>query len=126
MPFSRITTNFCLENESVFIDEFHKIMVDVLKIPDNDRLVALDQKTKGFYQPTNYSGKYIVFEIAMFSGRTIETKRKLYKDLIALASSVGGESCRANVILKEVEKENWGVERGQPASDVDLGFKTNI
>ncbi len=126
MPFSRITTNFCLENESVFIDEFHKIMVDILKIPDNDRLVILDQKTNGFYQPTNYSGKYIVFEIDMFSGRTIETKRKLYKELIELANSVGGGNCSANVILKEVEKENWGVERGKPASDVNLGFKTNI
>lgn len=126
MPFSRITTNFCLENEPVFINEFHKIMMDVLKIPDSDRLVILDQKTKGFHQPTNYSGKYIVFEIDMFSGRTIGTKRKLYKDLIALASSVGGENCRANVILKDVEKENWGVERGKPASEVDLGFETNI
>ena len=101
-------------------------MVDILKIPDNDRLIILDQKTKGFYQPTNYSGKYIVFEIDMFLGRTIETKRKLYKELIALARSVAGESCRANVILKDVEKENWGVERGLPASDVDLGFKTNL
>ncbi len=126
MPFSRITTNFYFENESVFIESFHKIMIDVLKIPDNDRLLVLDQKTNGFYQPTDYSGKYIVFEISLFSGRTIETKRKLFNTLIELANSCSDEGCRANVILNEVEKENWGVERGQPASEIDLGFNTNV
>ena len=89
MPFSRITTNFNLENESSFIEEFHNKMINVLKIPEYDRQIVLDQKTQGFYQPTNSSGKYVIFEIKMFSGRTIETKKKLYKELFALASSVG-------------------------------------
>lgn len=126
MPFSRITTNFCFENESLFIDEFHKKMVDVLKIPDYDRLVVLDQKTKGFYQPPDSIGKYMLFEIDMFSGRTMETKKKLYKELFALAHSVGVETSNVNVILKDIEKENWGIRGGQPASEVDLGFKTNV
>ncbi len=126
MPFSRITTNFRLENDSDFIDAFHAKMVSTLKIPEYDRLVVLDQNTKGFYQPPNSSGKYILFEIAMFSGRTLETKRKLYKELFALAKSVGVPGSSVNVILKDIEKEDWGIRGGQPASEVDLGFKTNI
>ena len=125
MPFTRITINFYLENESVFIDEFHKKMMDVLKIPKDDRLVLIDQKIKGFYTP-NSSEKYMLFEIDMFSGRTIETKKKLYKELFSLANSVGVEGSNVNVILKDIEKENWGIRGGQPASEVDLGFKTNI
>ena len=126
MPFSRITTNFILEDESVFIDEFHNKMMSVLKIPEHDRQVVLDQKTKGFYQPTNSSGKYVLFEIKMFSGRTLETKKKLYKKLFALANSVGVEGSNVNVILEDIEKHNWGIRGGQPASEVDLGFKTTI
>ncbi len=126
MPFSRITTNFILEDESSFIDEFHNKMMSVLKIPEHDRQVVLDQKTKGFYQPTNSSGKYVIFEIKMFSGRTLETKKKLYKELFALANSVGIEGSNVNVILEDIEKQNWGIRGGQPASEVDLGFKTNI
>lgn len=126
MPFSRITTNFCLEYESVFVDSFHQTMMSVLKIPGHDRFVLVDQRTKGFYQPTNTSGKYIVFEIDMFSGRTIETKRKLYKDLVVLANSVGVVSANVTIILQDVDKENWGIRGGQPASEVELGFNTDI
>lgn len=126
MPFSRITTNFILEDESSFIDEFHNKMMSVLKIPEHDRQIVLDQKSKGFYQPTNSSGKYIIFEIKMFSGRTLETKKKLYKELFALAISFGFEGSNVNVILEDIEKQNWGIRGGQPASEVDLGFKTNI
>ena len=126
MPYSRITTNFLLKKESAFIDDFHKIMLSTLKIPENDRLIALFQKPEGFYQPPNYTENYIVFEISLFAGRTMQTKRKLYKELIALASSFGGENCRANIILIEVEKDNWGVERGVPASEIDLRFDVNV
>lgn len=126
MPFSRITTNFCFANESVFIDEFQKIMIDVLHIPEDDRLIFLDQKTNGLYQPTGTSGKYMLFEIDMFAGRTIETKKKLYKALFTLANSFGVENTNANVILKDIEKQNWGIQGGQPASEVDLGFNTDI
>jgi len=126
MPFSRITTNFALEDESAFIDAFHDTMMCVLKIPEHDRLVVLDQKIQGLYPPTNSSGKYMLFEIKMFSGRTLETKKELYNKLFSLAKSVGVDGSQVNVILQDIEKINWGIRGGQPASEVDLGFDTNI
>jgi len=126
MPFSRITTNFILENESSFIDQFHSKMVNVLKIPEHDRQIVLDQKSKGFYQPSNSYGKYIIFEIKMFSGRTLETKKMLYKELFALGNAIGVEDSNVNVIIEDIDKQNWGIRGGKPASEIDLGFKTNI
>ena len=126
MPSSKITTNFTLENESDFIDGFHKILLNVLQIPEYDRLVILDQKNTGFYQPTNTSGRYILYEIDMFPGRKIETKRILYKELVSLSTQCDVEASNVRIILKEIEKENWGIRGGQPASEVDLGFKTEI
>lgn len=126
MPFSRITTNFNLENESEFIDEFQKILVKVLKIPEHDRQIILDQKEYGFFQPPNSSGRYLIIEIKMFTGRTLETKRKLYRELFSLVKAIGVTSSNLNVIIEDIDKENWGIRGGQPASEVDLGFKTNI
>ena len=62
----------------------------------------------------------------MFSGRTLDTKKKLYKELFALANSAGLEDSNMNVILEDIEKENWGIRGGQPASEVDLGFSTDV
>ena len=126
MPFSRITTNFLLEDEKEFIDSFQEVMMNVLKIPEDDRQIVLEQKTKGFYQPTNSSGKYIIIEIKMFAGRSLDAKKKLFKELFALANSLGVVDSNMNVILEDIEKENWGIRGGQPASEVDLGFNTNV
>ena len=126
MPFSRITTNFDINNALEFINEFQNIMVDILKIPENDRLVSLDMKKIGFYVPNSTSKKYILFEIHLFSGRTFETKKKLYKELFDLVKKYGVEGLNANVIIRDVDKENWGIRDGQPASEVDLGFVTDI
>ena len=126
MPFSRITTNFIVEDDSAFIKMFHNTMIRVLKIPEHDRQIILDQKTEGFYQPTNSSGKYILFEIKMFKGRSLETKKKLYRELFALAGSAGVDGSNVNVIIEDIEKHNWGIRGGLPASEVDLGFDTNI
>ncbi len=29
-------------------------------------------------------------------------------------------------MLNEVERENWGLRGGQPASEIDLGFKVDV
>lgn len=126
MPFSRITTNFILENESGFIDQYQNVLVKVLKIPENDRQVILDQRLKGFYQPPDSPGKYILIEIKLFSGRTLKTKRSLYKELFKLVNSLGVTDRNMNVIVEDIEKENWGIRGGQPASEVELGFDTDI
>lgn len=56
-------------------------MVKVVKIPEDDRLVSLDMKKTGCYVPNSTSGRYILFEIHLFPGRTFETKKKLYIEL---------------------------------------------
>ena len=126
MPFSRITTNFPFEDQLEFVNQFQKIIVDVLKIPAVDRLVVLDIKTAEMYVPNESPGKYMLFEIQMFAGRTLVTKKKLYKELFTLAKNLEVEDNNVNVILKDIDKQNWGIQGGQPASEVDLGFATNI
>lgn len=123
MPYTRITTNFELkEKEEKFVEEFHQVMREVLGIPEYDRLVLFSQMTKGFYQPTNTKGNYIVFEIWLFSGRTDETKKELYSKLCQLSEKYNINKLNTRIILNEEDGINWGIRGGQAASDLTLGF----
>jgi phenylpyruvate tautomerase PptA (4-oxalocrotonate tautomerase family) len=127
MPLSRVTTNFSLGKEaSRFVDDFHDVMRETLKLPEHDRMVILNQMDTGFYLPTNTDGKYILFELTLFEGRKVMTKRHLYQRLAELASSYGVDRFNTRIVLYEVGRENWGIRGGQAASEVDLGFRTDV
>lgn len=117
MPVSKIITNFKLDNSSEFINDFHEVIKKTLKVPDNERFIILNQMETGFYAPANTSGKYILFEISLFTGRTIEIKRDLYKQLLQLAQKYDVKGTNSRITLYEVERENWSLTDGLPASD---------
>ena len=62
----------------------------------------------------------------LFSLKGAERIIKLYKQLVNLAVRYNVEKSNVRVILNEVEMENWGIRGGQAASEVTLGFKTDI
>ena len=64
--------------------------------------------------------------IDCFSGRTLETKRKLYQQLVKNLVAFGIPEDHILITLRESPLENWGIRGGQAACDVDLGFKVNV
>lgn len=126
VPATRIYTNFIIDDKNAFVDKFHAIMLKILKIPDYDRLVIIDEKSETFFQPTNTDGNYILFEIALFSGRSADTKRKLYAELIKFCVEEDIQKSNVRIILNETDKINWGIRGGIAASDIDLGFSSSI
>lgn len=64
--------------------------------------------------------------IDCFSGRTLETKRKLYQQLVKNLVAFGIPEDHILITLRESLLENWGICGGQAACDVDLGFKVNV
>jgi 4-oxalocrotonate tautomerase len=51
-----------------------------------------------------------IIKVEMFSGRTREKKRALAKALTeAFVESCGGTAQSVQIIIDDVEKENWGV-----------------
>jgi len=77
-------------------DDIHGTLVKVLKIPERDRLIIVDENREGFFQPPDTSGNYLLVELTMFSGRTKETKRALYKSLVDVLEKhgIGKENVR--------------------------------
>jgi phenylpyruvate tautomerase PptA (4-oxalocrotonate tautomerase family) len=76
--------------------------------------------------PAGRSERYTRIEIAMFAGRTIETKRALYKCVVQNLAALGVPAIEIKIILLEVPAEHWGLRGGLPASEIDLGFKVDI
>ena len=127
MPAIRITTNFILGDERERLcQDFHAMMQQVLKIKEYDRLIVVDEKPEALFQPLNTQGNYALVEITLFTGRTLETKRELYKKIVNLFSGHGVAKESIRIILYEIERENWGIRGGTAASDVDLGFSTQV
>lgn len=69
--------------------------------------------------------RYTVIEISLFSGRSLEAKRRLYAALAANLAPFGLAPNEIKVILHEVPRENWGL-RGLPASEIELGFTVDV
>ena len=100
-------------------------VIDALKLPSNDRNIRLTEYEKNFfYLKPPYS---MVIEISMFSGRTAETKKKLYQSIVSkLFDSLKIQKEEVFIIINEQPKENWGIRGGIPANEIDLGFEVEI
>ena len=62
----------------------------------------------------------------MFAGRSMDTKRRLYEAIVRRLAVFDVASDDVLIVLHEPAMENWGVDGGFPASEVDVGFKVEI
>ena len=115
-------------HEVAIINAVHESLVAAFKIPEEDRFIRL-----ATFEPHRMvnglaDGKadaYTRVTIDCFSGRTIEAKRHLYREIVERLETVGIPREGVSILLRESAVENWGAG-GLPASDYDLGFEVNV
>jgi phenylpyruvate tautomerase PptA (4-oxalocrotonate tautomerase family) len=61
----------------------------------------------------------------MFSGRSVDAKRRLYAALVSELGVFGIAPSDLKVVLHDVPRENWGLG-GKAAVDIELGFKVEV
>jgi 4-oxalocrotonate tautomerase len=100
-------------------DAVHHAMVDAITVPAQDRFqVITEHPVDGLiYDPTylgiNRTDDIVIIQITLNSGRTVEQKRALYKDITArLAKEPGVRPEDVFISLVEVTKENWSFGNG--------------
>lgn len=76
--------------------------------------------------PPEKGEKYTLVSFDLFQGRSIETKRHLYSELVTGLELCGIPRNDVMIVLREHPLENWGIRGGQAACDVDLGFKVDV
>jgi phenylpyruvate tautomerase PptA (4-oxalocrotonate tautomerase family) len=62
----------------------------------------------------------------MFAGRSMGTKRRLYRAIVDRFVALDIPAADVLIVLHEPPMENWAVNGGVPASEVDVGFKVDV
>lgn len=128
MPSTRIETRkgWLGAQKREFVEAVQAGLVAGILIPEGDRCVRLAEYDEdAFIVGADKGPRYCVIEISMFSGRSLDAKRRLYAELTTRLAMFGLAVQDLKVILHEVPRENWGL-RGVPGSEIDLGFKVDV
>jgi phenylpyruvate tautomerase PptA (4-oxalocrotonate tautomerase family) len=126
-----IRTSYPEQVEIQVIEAVQRALLETLKLPANDRNVQLvvHAPHRMIVPPTlSQPDKRTVVNVALFPGRSVEAKKRLYQAIVGNLESCAAAIPRDHVLicLQEVPFEHWGIRGGQAASDVDLGFTTQI
>jgi phenylpyruvate tautomerase PptA (4-oxalocrotonate tautomerase family) len=128
MPSTRIETRsgWLGDRRKDFVEAVQAALVEGILIPEGDRCVRLIEYDADCIITSSHAGpRYTVIEISLFSGRSLEAKRRLYAAMAERLAPFGLAPNEIKVILHEVPRENWGL-RGLPASEIELGFKVDV
>jgi phenylpyruvate tautomerase PptA (4-oxalocrotonate tautomerase family) len=111
------------------VDAVRAALSEALRAPADDPAVRLTEYPRERFSlpsPDRHSDHYTLVEVTMFQGRSMDTKRRLYAEIVR---GLGFFDVPANdvvIVLHEPAMENWGVNGGEPASEVDIGFEVDI
>ena len=108
-------------------DAIHTCLVDALQLPVDKRFhrfIALEKED--FIYPPGRSEAYIILELSMFEGRTVESKKRLIRLLYErLSTQLGIAAEDLEITISETPRHNWGI-RGVPGDELSLSYKVDV
>ena len=124
-----IRQHYSIETEIALIEAVHAALVTEFKIPESDRSIRLFvHEPHLFLCPPDKTQPefFTLISIDCFIGRTLDTKRNLYRKIVDNLAKLGIPRDHIKILLREISAENWGIRGGQAACDVDLGFNVQV
>ena len=115
--------------EVALIDAVHDALVAAFRIPPQDKHVRLVVHEPHRFAVSPHLARpefFTLVSIDCFSGRSLDAKRELYRQIVERLAEIGVPADHVTVALREIDAENWGIRGGRAASDVDLGFEVNV
>lgn len=105
----------------------HAVLIDVLQISPEKRFHRFfPLAANDFYYPADRSEQYLIIEIVMFEGRSVETKKQLIRQLFKKINE------QFNIAVADIEitffetpKYNWGI-RGLPGDELILNYQVEV
>jgi 4-oxalocrotonate tautomerase family enzyme len=112
------------ERKKAISDALHSCVTSVLGLPEEKRFhrfIALEDGD--FIYPPDRSRRYTIIEVAMFEGRTQETKKEFIRAIFkALEEGAAIGPQDVEITINETPKANWGI-RGKPGDELALNYK---
>lgn len=108
-------------------DIIHDCIVESLSFPRNKRAHRfINLEKEDFYYPEGRTDEYIIIELQMISGRTVETKKKLIKMLFKeISERMNMSTTDIEISIIESPASNWGF-RGMTGDEVSLNYKIDV
>jgi phenylpyruvate tautomerase PptA (4-oxalocrotonate tautomerase family) len=111
------------------IEALGQHVAETLQVPPGDpTVIALAHAADDVVGPEQAGDHCTIVTVTLFAGRSVATKRRLYRAIMAVLAARGVPPDDVLMVLHEVPVGDWGVGAGGgvPASDVDLGFKIDV
>jgi phenylpyruvate tautomerase PptA (4-oxalocrotonate tautomerase family) len=88
------------------------------------RFIAMDEED--FVYPQDRSERYIIIEIRIFEGRSIEAKKMLIRLLYERIPQLSGISTQdIEITILETPRHCWGI-RGMPGDEIGLNYEVEV
>lgn len=119
--------DFIQQNREVLSTTVHSCVVDALNYPPEKKFQRFfPLQAEDFEYPSDRSEKYIIIEILLFSGRSVEAKKSLYRLLFErLKEKLDIAPIDIEIVLIETPRHNWGL-RGVAGDELNLSYKVNV
>ncbi|MEH2109349.1 tautomerase family protein [Nostoc sp.] len=105
----------------------HASVLEVLQLTPEKRFHRFFPLDKSdFFYPSDRSDNYLIIEISMFEGRSVETKKQLIRLLIKnISEKLNISVYDIEITIFETPKYNWGI-RGLPGDELILNYKVEV
>lgn len=117
------------DEEVALVEAVHSSLREAFKIPPGDRNVRLVvHEPHRFACPPHLAKPemFTLVSIDAFAGRSVDAKRALYAKIAEKLQQTGIPKDHVIILLREAATENWGIQGGQAACDVELGFTIGV
>ena len=130
-----VTNSFNQNEEIALMQAVYSALKEAFQLSDdaiNIRLFAHDRHrfsippTKNKSETYAHPELYTVISIDCFTGRSIDTKRRLYHLIAENLKFCGIPKDHIKIVLRESNLENWGILGAQAGCDVDVGYEIEI
>ncbi len=130
MPFVLIEVRkeYSPEHEMRMMEVVRSAIEEAFQKPDDINVCLSVHQSHRFACPPSktHPDLYTHISIDCIVGRSLETKRMLYRCIVENLETLGIPKDHVKILLRETLRENWGIRGGQAACDVDLGYTIEV
>jgi phenylpyruvate tautomerase PptA (4-oxalocrotonate tautomerase family) len=108
-------------------DILHGCVMEALQYPSDKRAHRFIYLEKDdFFYPAGRTDRYIILEISMFEGRSVEAKKRLINLIFErFSKELSLEPMDVELTIFETPRHNWGI-RGLPGDELLLNYEVKI
>ncbi len=107
-------------------DAVHEALVEAFAYPAEKRFQRFfPLADEDFVHPVDRGLDYLIIEVLLFSGRTVEAKKVYYQKVLDKLAGLGIAAHSVEIVLLESPRENWSI-RGTPGDELALGYRVEV